>query len=67
MRKGDKGTNVKRLQQFLNWCINAKLSVDGSFGNKTLEAVKKYQKTYGLTVDGFFGRKSLKKAKTVKK
>lgn len=67
LKKGDKGTNVKRLQQFLNWCINAKLSVDGSFGSKTLEAVKKYQKTYGLTVDGYFGKKSLAKAKTIKK
>lgn len=67
LKKGDKGTNVKRLQQFLNWCINAKLKVDGSFGNATLAAVKKYQKTYGLTADGFFGKASLSKAKTIKK
>lgn len=67
LSKGDKGTNVKRLQQFLNWCINAKLNVDGSFGNATLNAVKKYQKTYKLTIDGFFGKKSLEKAKTIKK
>ena len=67
LKKGDKGTNVKRLQEFLNWCINAKLSVDGSFGPATLAAVKKYQKTYGLVVDGFFGKNSLKKAKTIKK
>ena len=67
LKKGDKGTQAKRLQEFLNWCINAKLSVDGSFGEKTLAAVKKYQKTYGLTADGFFGKKSLAKAKTIKK
>ena len=67
LRKGDKGTNVKRLQEFLNWCINAKLTVDGSFGPATLTAVKNYQKTYGLTVDGYFGKASLNKAKTIKK
>lgn len=67
LTKGDKGTQVKRLQQFLNWCINAGLEVDGSFGNATLAAVKKYQKKYSLEVDGFFGKKSLAKAKTIKK
>lgn len=67
LKKGDKGTNVKRLQQFLNWCISAKLNVDGSFGDKTLTAVLMYQKKYGLNVDGFFGRESLDKAKTIKK
>lgn len=67
LKKGDKGKQVKRLQQFLNWCIGAKLNVDGDFGNKTLAAVKNYQLKYGLKVDGFFGRNSLKKAKTIKK
>lgn len=67
LKQGDKGTNVKRLQEFLNWCINAKLSVDGSFGPATLAAVKSYQKKYILTVDGFFGPACLKKAKTIKK
>lgn len=67
LKVGDKGINVKRLQAFLNWCINSKLSVDASFGPATLTAVKKYQKTYGLTVDGYFGKASLAKAKTIKK
>jgi N-acetylmuramoyl-L-alanine amidase len=67
LSKGDKGLNVKRLQQFLNWCINSKLEIDGSFGNVTLTAVKNYQKKYNLTTDGFFGKKSLEKAKTIKK
>jgi surface antigen len=64
---GDKGTQVKYLQQFLNWCINAKLVVDGKFGDNTLKAVKNFQKAYGLTVDGKFGKNSLKKSKTIKK
>ena len=67
LKKGDKGTQVGRLQAFLNWCINAKLDVDNDFGSKTLAAVKKYQKKYNLEVDGFFGKKSLAKAKTIKK
>ena len=67
LKQGDKGTQVKRLQEFLNWCIGAKLVVDGSFGNKTLIAVKNYQFKYGLKVDGYFGKASLTKAKTIKK
>lgn len=67
LKQGDKGTNVKRLQEFLNWCIDAGLDVDGSFGPATLAAVKKYQKEYGLEVDGYFGPACLKKAKTIKK
>ena len=67
LSQGDKGINVGRLQKFLNWCINAKLSVDYDFGKKTKKAVKKYQKKYGLEVDGYFGKGSLAKAKTIKK
>ena len=67
LKKGDKGNNVKKLQQFLNWCINTKLAVDGSFGDVTLKAVKNFQEKYGLKVDGYFGKASLKKAKSIKK
>ena len=65
VKKGSKGTNVKHVQTFLNWCINAKLSVDGSCGKHTVAAIKKYQKTYKLKVDGIFGSQSLKKAKAI--
>ena len=67
LSQGNKGINVERLQKFLNWCINAKLAVDGSFGSKTEKAVKNFQKKYGLKVDGYFGKASLKKAKSIKK
>ncbi len=67
LKKGDKGTNVGRLQDFLNWCINAGLKKDNSFGPLVKKAVLKYQKTYGLTQDGYFGPKCLAKAKTIKK
>lgn len=59
--------HVKRLQSFLNWCINAGLKVDGKYGEGTKEVVIKFQKKYGLTADGKFGAKSLAKAKTIKK
>lgn len=38
---GSRGDNVKKLQAFLNQKINAGLNVDGVFGSKTAEAVKK--------------------------
>lgn len=65
VKKGSKGNDVKAVQTFLNWCINAKLSVDGDAGAKTEEAIEVYQKTYGLTVDGIFGTKSKAKAQTI--
>ena len=67
LQKGDEGLQVRRLQMFLNWAIDANLDVDGDFGKKTLAAVKKFQKAYGLTVDGLFGKASLAKAKTIRK
>lgn len=67
LKKGDKGTQVKNLQKFLNWCIAATLEVDGDFGAKTEKAVKDFQKKYKLTFDGLFGKNSLAKAKTIKK
>lgn len=60
-------TQIKRIQQFLNWAVDGRLSVDGKYGPNTVAAVKVFQKKYGLTVDGSFGSKTLAKAKTVKK
>ena len=67
LKKGDRGTNVGRLQDFLNWAVNAGLKKDNSFGPATAAAVEKYQKTYGLEQDRLFGPACLKKAKTIKK
>ena len=61
------GGEVKKLQKYLNWYNNYKLTVDGDFGNNTLKAVKNFQNREKLTVDGMFGVKSLNKAKGVKK
>lgn len=62
-KKGDKGKQVKLLQEFLNWALGIKLEVDGILGEKTFNAVKKFQKKVGITQDGLFGKESLKKAK----
>ena len=62
-KKGDKGAEVKKLQQYLNWFGNYKLAVDGYLGNLTFNAVKAFQKAVKITVDGLFGGVSLMKAK----
>jgi hypothetical protein len=63
VRKGDKGTPVRWVQDKLN-AAGYKMTVDGSFGSGTDKAVKKFQKAKGLTVDGKVGvntRKALKR------
>lgn len=65
VKKGSKGSDVKATQTFLNWCINAKLSVDGNFGAATDKATRKYQTQYKLKVDGIFGPASKKKAQSI--
>ena len=65
VKDGSKGDDVKACQTFLNWCINAGLSVDGNAKSKTVKAIKVYQKTYGLGVDGKFGKASRAKAEEI--
>lgn len=55
---GDTGTQVKYLQDFLNWYGNYGLERDGSYGPATTNAVKDFQKTEKIEVDGFFGPES---------
>lgn len=66
-QSGDKGTQVKYLQKFLNWYGNYKLDIDGEIGAKTISAVKKFQSSVKITADGYFGKTSLAKAKSIKK
>lgn len=67
VREGMKGDEVKACQTFLNWCINPcpLLATDGSAGKKTIQAIRIFQKTYGLGVDGSFGPKSRAKAQEI--
>lgn len=65
LHRGSKGKQVKRLQQFLNWCLGTDLEIDGSYGGKTEKAVRNFQKQYNLEIDGKFGPACRKTAKTI--
>lgn len=41
---GDKGIEVKKIQQFLNIVQGEKLPIDGRYGTKTRDAVKRFQR-----------------------
>ena len=60
LRLGDKSADgwVEYLQESLNERIGAGLKVDGIFGNDTLKAVKKFQRSFkdqGVLEDGIVG------------
>lgn len=59
----DKGTEVVKLQAFLNWAINAKLKEDGLYGPGSVKKVKKFEKEVGTIANGMFGKKDLAAAK----
>lgn len=59
--KGDKGTEVTKLQKFLNWYGNYRLTVNGECDSKTVAAIKDFQKKEKLTADGTFGNSELSK------
>jgi len=58
LRKGDRGTNVKELQQLLSKA-GFNVGDDGIFGLKTEMAVKQFQAKQNLHVDGIVGRRTL--------
>lgn len=60
-------TQIKRMQEFLNWAIGAKLVVDGHYGDKTANAVKTFQKKVGIKADAAFGKDTLAKAKSFRR
>ena len=66
LKLGDKGADVKKLQQYL---IKAgeKLpsGADGDFGKETEVAVKSFQARHGLAVDGIVGAKTKAKLEAV--
>jgi hypothetical protein len=60
LKKGDHGSEVKRLQQDLNRLgAHPALGVDGDFGLKTDAAVKAFQRRWHLEVDGQAGPMTL--------
>ena len=54
LKKGDRGDEVKALQEMLN-TNGYQLTVDGAFGGKTENAVKDFQNKHKLTADGIVG------------
>ena len=60
LRKGSKGEYVTVLQTMLlnRGYVLPKYGADGDFGNETVEAVKSFQRDWGLTEDGVVGEKT---------
>lgn len=61
IRRGDRGRDVRTIQYYLNFLgfFNDRLpqlNVDGIFGSETENAVRTFQRNYGLTVDGIVGK-----------
>lgn len=58
LRFGSSGTSVELLQLALQRSGYYHGELDGVFGSMTLDAVKRFQKNYGLVVDGIVGIKT---------
>jgi peptidoglycan hydrolase-like protein with peptidoglycan-binding domain len=61
LRQGEDGTAVRSLQQRLNQlgmrdARGQPLGVDGDFGDRTREAVERFQRSRGIAADGVVGR-----------
>ena len=70
LRKGDRGEEVALLQKNLNLAkcrdnAGNKLDKDGIFGQLTDQALRNFQREYGLVVDGIYGKKSAEKMNIV--
>lgn len=65
LAKGDTGNAVKEMQKMLIACGYSvgSTGMDGSFGQATDSALRKFQKDKGLTVDGYYGSASQAKLK----
>ena len=61
LKKGKTGSDVRELQTKLNSLGYSVGKVDGTFGTKTVAAVKKFQQDNNLAVDGIVGKNTYKK------
>jgi len=61
LRKGSTGSDVKSVQTRLKELKYYTGSIDGSYGNGTMNAVKAFQKNNGLSDDGIAGTQTYKK------
>lgn len=58
-KRGSTGSTVSQIQKLLKEQGFYSGDVDGVYGSRTEEAVKKYQQRYGLKVDGMAGPQTL--------
>lgn len=70
LRRGDTGMEVRLVQFWLrlaadNYSSLVSISVDGSFGAATQNAVTAFQRLFGLTADGLVGRATWNKLNEV--
>jgi hypothetical protein len=63
IKKGNKGSQVKTLQEDLNYVLGINIAVDGDFGSGTFNALIDFQNKYGLSADGIYGKASFNKMK----
>jgi len=69
-KKGDKGLEVKRLQNLLIWAGYPlkQYGADGDYEDETVEAVNEFMRHCGFKkINGMFGKKSLAYAKKLKR
>ena len=66
-RYQNKQPDIKLIQEYLNWAIDAHLEVDGFYGDMTTQAVAQFQQRVGIEVDGSYGKDTLAAAKAYRK
>lgn len=59
LQVGDKGANVRAMQEKLQEYGYYTGEIDGAYGNQSRMAVERFQYMHGLTVDGIAGRRTL--------
>lgn len=61
MERGDSGEHIRELQKALSDLGFDPQGIDGMFGSGCEQAVRRFQKHYGLSTDGFAGPQTQKK------
>lgn len=59
LSKGDRGSKVKTVQQYLHETGYYLADIDGIFGTKTKSSVLHYQERHGLNIDGIIGEETI--------
>lgn len=59
LQMGDRGENVREMQEKLQEYGYYAGEIDGAYGNQTRQAVEQFQYMHGLSVDGIAGRHTL--------